>query len=384
MVGGLSFRRWSGKIGVAALAVVATQVAVPALGAQPSGDPSPPAGLDRFLRRPSIEYSRPEVILLGRRLFFDPALSRDSTMACASCHRPARAFSDDRPISIGVGDRRGRRNVPTLVNRGWGEAFSWDGRATTLEAQVLRPISEPTELGLPLATAIERVRSNPIYQNDFQDVLGRGAEAGTLALALAAYVRSIQAGGMPFDRLVEGDDRALSESERRGLELFRGRARCDRCHSGPLFTDESFHNTGVAWRDGPPSDSGRAAITGRPEQVGAFKTPTLREVPRTAPYMHDGSLETLEDVVAFYDEGGHPNPALDPLIRPLDLSADEKSALVSFLRSLTGRVVEGSGSRDSNPATGSPRRGSASNQCAARAPGTADPGVGCRISRPHS
>jgi cytochrome c peroxidase len=330
-----------GRIGTLLIVVMAAQFLTPMLGAQPSSVHPPPSGLDRYVPLSSAEQSRGKVVLLGRRLFFDPVLSRDSSLACASCHRPKHGFANDRVVGIGVDGRRGRRNVPPLINRGWGGSFSWDGKAETLEEQVLLPIGDPAELGLPLMTAVERLRTDRVYRDDFLSAFGREPDTETLALTLAAYVRSIRAGDSPFDRLVEGDESALTEIERRGLKLFRGRARCDRCHLGPLFTDDSFHDTGVAWRNGTPSDSGRAVLTGRPEHLGAFKTPTLRELPRTAPYMHDGSLATLEEVVEFYDGGGHPNPVLDPLIRPLGLNGNEKSALVSFLRALSGRVVEG-------------------------------------------
>ena len=169
----------------------------------------------------------------------------------------------------------------------------------------------------------------------------------TLARALAAYVRSIRAGESPFDRAMLGDARALTPLEQQGLELFQGRARCTRCHSGALLTDESFHNTGVAWRNGAPTDSGRAIVTRRSIDVGSFKTPTLRQIGLTAPYMHDGSLQTLDEVVAFYDKGGHPNPNLDAELHPLGLSASEKDALLAFLTTVNGRLVEGM--RNSGP-----------------------------------
>lgn len=337
-----ALRWWSGRLG-ASVCILVTMVTLfpPTVGAQPSSIHRTPTGLDRFVPLSADTYARAEVILLGRRLFFDPILSRDSTLACASCHRPEHGFTDSRRVTPGVDHRTGRRNVPTLINRAWGRAFSWDGRVERLKEQVLAPITAPDELGLSLTAAVERLRSSRAYRDHFRSALEKAPGTETLALSLTAYVRSIRAADSPFDRLVRGDEGALTERERRGLDLFRGRARCDRCHSGALLTDESFHNTGIAWRSGSPSDSGRAVLTGRPEHVGAFKTPTLRELPRTAPYMHDGSLATLEEVVEFYDGGGHANPTLDPLIRPLGLNRDEKSALVSFLQALSGRVVEG-------------------------------------------
>lgn len=305
----------------------------------------PPSGLDLYMPPPPAGHAGPEVVALGRRLFFDPALSLDSTRACASCHQPDRGFSDGRPVSVGVMGRRGTRNVPAIVNRGWGEAFFWDGRIESLEEQVLQPIVAAAEMGMTVESAVARLAADSAYRTLFREALGRGVDREGLAAALAAYVRTIRAGGSRFDRFGEGDEAALTPLERTGLDLFQGRARCDRCHSGALLSDEAFHNTGVAWRNREPTDSGRAFVTKRPEDVGAFKTPTLREVPRTAPYMHDGSLATLEEVVDFYDGGGHPNPHLDELIVPLGLDAGEREALVVFLRTLRGTITEGVRSR---------------------------------------
>jgi cytochrome c peroxidase len=221
--------------------------------------------------------------------------------------------------------REGRRNAPALINRGYGRAFFWDGRTTTLEAQVLRPIEDANEMDLALAEASARV----------------DLDVGTISHALASYVRSILSGDAPYDRFLNGDRTAISREEQDGLRLFRGRARCTTCHVGPTLTDEQFHNTGVAWRSGQLQDEGRAAVTREARDRGAFKTPTLREVARTAPYMHDGSLARLEDVIDFYDGGGRLNPRLDEEIRPLRLAAHEKSALVAFLRSLEGALLEG-------------------------------------------
>jgi len=264
-------------------------------------------------------------IALGRRLFFDRRLSRDRTLSCASCHDPKRAFTDGRAVAVGVFDRKGTRSAPTLVNRGYGASHFWDGRAQTLEKQVLEPILSPKELHMTLEEVAARTRMAP----------------EEVARALASYVRSIRSGDSPFDRYLHGDRNALTEQQRRGLNLFRGKANCSACHVGPNFTDEQFHNTGVAWRDGVLLDAGRFAVTAKPEHRGAFKTPTLREVARTAPYMHDGSLATLDQVIDYYDRGGNPNPALDPELRPLRLAPEEKQALAAFLRSLSGKIREG-------------------------------------------
>jgi cytochrome c peroxidase len=276
-----------------------------------------PLGLDLYMPVPENNLLTSEKVELGRRLFRDKRLSRTRSVACASCHDPSRAFSDQRPLAVGVFGRQGRRNAPALINRGYGRAFFWDGRVTVLEEQVLRPIEDPNEMDLPIHEAAARV----------------GLSGPAISQALASYVRSILSGNSRYDRFVNGNRRALSADEQQGLQIFRGRGNCTACHVGPNLTDERFHNTGVAWRNGALADEGR--------ERGMFKTPTLREVARTAPYMHDGSIPTLEAVVDFYSDGGRPNPDIDSEIRPLRLSSDEKKSLLQFLRSLSGSIQEG-------------------------------------------
>ncbi|MBI3697315.1 MAG: cytochrome-c peroxidase [Acidobacteria bacterium] len=276
-----------------------------------------PLGLDLYMPVPEDNPITAEQVTLGRRLFFDRRLSRDRSISCAICHDPRRAFSIARPVAVGVLGRKGRRNAPALINRGYGRAFFWDGRVRTLEEQVLKPIQDPNEMDLTLAEASSRVALAP--------------EA--IARALASYVRSILSGNAPYDRFLNGDRNALSAEQQLGLQLFRGQANCIACHVGPNLSDEKLHNTGVAWRNGTLADPG----AGR----GDFKTPTLREVARTGPYMHDGSIPALKDVIEFYDRGGRPNPHLDPEIRPLHLSVSQKRTLAAFLESLRGEVREG-------------------------------------------
>jgi cytochrome c peroxidase len=303
-----------------------------------------PAGLDLYMPVPEENALTAEKVALGRRLFFEKLLSRDRSMRCATCHNPGRAFTDGRATSRGVFGRAGARNVPAILNRGYGRTFFWDGRVASLEAQVVQPIMNSKELDLPLDEAVRRLDRSRAYRRQFLKAFGREVNAEDLARALASYVRSVFAAEAPIDRYMAGEPNALTEQEREGLRIFRGRGNCVSCHLGPSFTDEQFHNTGVAWRGADasgPRDAGRYAVTGRDADRGAFKTPTLREIARTAPYMHNGSLATLQDVVEFYDGGGHPNPHLDPEIRRLGLTAAEKQALVAFLRSLRGRVREG-------------------------------------------
>jgi cytochrome c peroxidase len=279
-----------------------------------------PLGLDLYMPVPEDNPLTAERVERGRELFFDTRLSRDRTIACASCHDPERAFSDGRPVAIGVFDRVGRRSAPALVNRGYGRAFFWDGRAATLEAQVLQPIQDPNEMDMTLPEVSARV----------------GVPIEEVSRSLASFVRSLLSGDSPFDRFINGDRAALTPQQQSGLQVFRGKANCTACHVGPTFSDERFHNTGVAWRDGRLLDEGRSAVTGRVEDGGAFKTPTLREVARTAPYMHDGSVLTLADVVDFYDKGGNANARVDAELRPLKLTPAEKDSLVAFLNSLNG------------------------------------------------
>ena len=285
----------------------------------------PPLGLDVYLPVPATNPMTPEKVSLGRRLFFDKRLSRDRTLACASCHDPARAFSDGRDVARGINGAAGARNAPALINRGYGRLFFWDGRADSLERQTLQPILNPIEMGLTESELERRT----------------GMKSVEVTAALASYIRTIRSGDSRFDRYAAGRTSSLNALEKAGLQLFRVKGGCTGCHIGPNFTDESFHNTGVAWRDGRLADEGRFAVSGDPRDHGAFKTPTLREVVRTAPYMHDGSLKTLEDVVDFYSAGGRSNPNIDFQIRPLNFSTQERHALIAFLQTLSGRISEG-------------------------------------------
>ena len=300
-----------------------------------------PLGLDAYMPIPEANPLTAEKAALGRRLFSDPILSADKSIACSSCHDPERAFTDDRPKAVGVFGRVGPRRVPKLVNRGYGRSFFWDGRIPSLEQQVLEPVVNELEMDLSLAAAETRLRADASYAAEFMAVFGQVPDRDALANALASYVRTILSGDSRYDRYIAGKADALNEQERLGLEVFRTKGNCVTCHLGPNLTDERFHNTGIGYKDGQFADDGRFAVTGRPRDRGAFKTPTLRDVALTEPYMHDGSLETLERVIEDYARGGTPNPYLDPEIRKLDLSDGEKDALAAFLRTLNGALQEG-------------------------------------------
>jgi cytochrome c peroxidase len=302
----------------------------PGLGVPPGAPPGPPPG------RPARggpggpvagSTNRPpaESVALGKRLFFDTQLSADGSLSCASCHDPAKAFSDGRVVGRGIKGAGGARNSPALINAAFSQSYFWDGRALTLEHQVLQPIASPKELGLSQAELERR----------------EGMTSADVAAALASYVRTIRSSDSRYDAYQSGQPSALSGVEQAGLEVFRGKGQCAACHGGPNLTDDQFHNTGVSWRDGRFADEGRFVVSQNPRDHGAFKTPTLREIALTGPYMHDGSLKSLEDVVEFYSRGGRRNPYLDPRVRPLGLSRGEADALVAFLKTLSGRVTAG-------------------------------------------
>jgi cytochrome c peroxidase len=275
----------------------------------------------------------PEMAELGKQLFADPVLSRDRSVACRTCHDPARAFTDGEVLARGIGGQVGARNTPTIVNRALGQTQFWDGRAASLEEQALGPIANPLEMDLPIDEAVDRLRQDPGYASAFQATFGGEPTSERLAAALAAYEKTVFSVDAPFDRFVAGDPDALSAAAQRGLALFGTKARCGECHTGLNFTDELFHTLGV------PGE-GRGAVTMAANEVGAYKTPTLRDVALTAPYMHDGSISTLGEVIDYYDEGGTPHPNLSDKMTKLGLTDQEKADLVAFLESLTGTIIE--------------------------------------------
>ncbi|MGQ0563248.1 MAG: cytochrome-c peroxidase [Gemmatimonadota bacterium] len=299
-----------------------------------------PTGLETLeLQIPADNPLTAAKVELGKRLYFDKRLSADSTVACASCHNPRFGFTDGQPVSTGVRGQRGGRSAPTIINRVFSAAQFWDGRATSLEEQAVGPIANPIEMGFTHDGVVKRLRSLPEYRAQFKRAFGtRLLTIEQVGKALAAYERTLVSGNSSFDRYQAGDQSALSPPAQRGLVVFREKARCQRCHAGPNFTDEQFHNIGVGAAK-PNADAGRFAVTRRERDKGAFKTPTLRDVALSGPYFHDGSVATLEEVVAYYDRGGMPNPQLSPRMRALGLTAREKSDLVAFLRALTGEIA---------------------------------------------
>ena len=278
-------------------------------------------------------------VQLGKRLFFDKRLSKDESISCATCHNPAYGFSNGKTVAEGVMSLRGTRNVPTVVNRLFGRAQFWDGRSETLESQALAPLLNPNEMAMTKESLLERLKADSTYQRLFQDAFDSEPTLEGVGQAIASFERTLLSGSTPFDRYEwNGEKKALNESAIRGLALFRGKARCSTCHIGTNFTDEKFHNIGAGEGESQ-EDPGLAQVTKNSTDFGKFKTPTLRNITLTAPYMHDGSLTTLEEVIAFYDQGGRSNPNLDEEIKRLELTDQEKADLLEFLKKLTGPVI---------------------------------------------
>ena len=269
-----------------------------------------PLGLEPTYEVPQNNPITAEKVSLGKRLFFDKNLSKDRSISCATCHDPAQGFSNGGVHAKGVSGQNSTRNVPSIINRLFGRTQFWDGRAETLESQALGPLFNPDEMAMDEELLIERLQADKVYHQLFQEAFHAGPTLDNLLMAIAAYERTLLSGSTAFDRYEwNGEKTALSNSAIRGIALFRGKARCSTCHIGTNFTDEKFHNLGAGEGTGR-TDPGRAAVTKKPEDFGKFKTPTLRNIALTAPYMHDGSLPTLEEVIAFYDRGGRPNPNL--------------------------------------------------------------------------
>lgn len=291
-----------------------------------------PAGLPA-VRHPEDNPPTAAKIALGKQLYFDPRLSRDSTISCASCHDPKKGWSNGEQFATGVGGAKGGRNSPTVINSAYNRFQFWDGRAPSLEAQALGPIQNPIEMAMTLEEVVARLNGIAGYRRQFREVFGTDVTADGIAKAIAAYERTVLSGDAPFDRYAAGDAKAMSEAAIRGRNLFFGKAQCSGCHVGPNFTDNAFHNIGIGYDPETKSfsDVGREAESKLVGDRGSFKTPTLREIARTAPYMHDGSLKTLAEVVEHYNRGGIPNPFLDEAIFPLKLTAEEQQDLVTFM-----------------------------------------------------
>jgi cytochrome c peroxidase len=259
-------------------------------------------------------------------------------VSCASCHDAQKNFATADARAIGIRQQQGRRNAPSLLNRTFGKTQFWDGRVTSLEEQSLLPIEDPLEMGHKVSTAVETLSSDKEYIDAFTQAFGSpGVTKERLAQALAAFQRTLLLGNSPVDAFVDGDTTLISESAKQGLWLFESRGGCWKCHAGKNYSDESFHNTGVSWGV-TPLDLGRYEVSKKETDRGRFKTPSLRGVAKTAPYMHDGSIKTLEEVIEFYSKGGNQNPHLDSNLKPLNLTTREKADLLAFLQALSVEV----------------------------------------------
>jgi cytochrome c peroxidase len=298
---------------------------------------------------------------LGRQLYFDPRVSLDATVSCATCHNPAKGWTDGRPVSIGIAGQAGGRSAPTVINTAYGKTMFWDGRAPSLEGQAQGPVQNPIEMGKQnYKQIIERLAKIAGYSEQFEKVFGTPVTLDGMAKAIATFERvAALSGNSAYDKYNAGENKALSDSAKRGSILFgltlntddefktdavRQKAKCTLCHQGFNFTDEQFHNLGIGFdpKSGKFADLGRWAIdpigAKLDANIGAFKTPTVREIAHTAPYMHDGSLSTLEEVMDHYDKGGTPNPSLDPDMKQLKLTAQEKTDVIAFMKSLSGET----------------------------------------------
>ena len=270
---------------------------------------------------------------LGKMLFFDPRLSVSNLISCATCHNPSFAWEDAQPL--GSGDKMGQlgRHTPTILNLAWGEVFFWDGRADSLEEQALGPIAAAAEMAQPLDELVEELSVIAGYRKAFEAAFpGEGVTEDGIAMAIATFERTVVSNLSPFDRWARGESQAISESAQRGFVVFNMKARCSNCHSGWNFTDDSFHDIGLA-----SEDLGRSEVLGADVLQHAFKTPGLRNIVERAPYMHDGSLQTLAEVVDHYDHGFVARASLSDEMKQLGLSGDEKSDLIAFLKTLSSK-----------------------------------------------
>lgn len=290
----------------------------------------------RVIPFPKSNPYTPEKAQLGKLLYFDTRLSAANLLSCASCHSPAYGWGDGQPRGIGHGMRVLGRRSPTIINAAFGQVFMWDGRAATLEQQALGPIQADVEMNLPLEDLLVRLKAIPEYGPLFKAAFAeQEITAPQIANAIATYERTVVSARAPFDTWIEGDEKAISDAARRGFVTFNTKGNCANCHSGWNFTDDSFHDIGL-----PSEDLGRGKFLPSVVRMQyAFKTPGLREIARRGPYMHDGTVTTLDAVVEHYDKGGIERPSRSDLMKPLRLSTQEKFDLVAFLNTLTSTLV---------------------------------------------
>jgi len=304
-------------------------------GSSASADYPVPLGLPPIPWPEDNPYS-PARAELGKVLFFDGRLSANGVVSCAFCHEPAHAFSASTPLSRGVDGKLGVRHAQTIINRAWGKSQFWDGRAATLEAQIIFPITNPDEMGMTPDRVVQKIRAIKGYAPLFAAAFGDSSITfERIAQAIATFERTIVSGNAPYDRYLAGDKSALTKEQKDGLDFFNKKGECAECHKGPNFSDEKFANLGVGM-DQPNPDLGRYDFTKKRGDIGRFKVPTLRDLSVRAPYMHDGSEKTLSDVLNLYAKGGLPNPHLDTRLAPFYLDEETRRDLLAFLDSLNG------------------------------------------------
>jgi cytochrome c peroxidase len=298
-----------------------------------------PLGLDESaIYVPENNPMSYEKVSLGKQLYYDPRLSRDGSVSCASCHNPRFGFSDAAPVSTGIDGQTGGRNSPTVTNRVFSKDQFWDGRAADLEEQAKRPIENPIEMGFTHEEAVARLKEIRGYRDQFRECFGtEEITIDHVAMAIAAFERTVMSGDSPYDRYNAGATEAISTAAERGLAIFASKGNCLQCHSGFNFTDELYHNIGVGMDRSEP-DLGRFDHTKEDADRGAFKTPTLRDIALTAPYFHDGSAKTLEEVMEYYNSGGNKSPYLSQHMKQLRLTAREQSDVIEFMKTLTGEI----------------------------------------------
>jgi len=301
---------------------------VPDVGLLPTSIPTPSTNLNYKAK-----------VELGTQLYFDGRVSKSGAISCAFCHNPGTGFADPRQTSIGIGGGLGGRQSPTVYNTAFNHLQFWDGRSHSLEEQALGPIQNSIEMGETHEHVVSKLKKIKGYQQQFRAVFGTDVNLQGIAEAIAAYERTVISTNSAFDKYVAGDTTAMDNSAVRGMALFKSKARCILCHNGPNFTDNQFHNLGVPQVGPLKEDLGRYNVTKAEKDKAAFKTPTLRSIIETAPYMHDGAFKTLEEVVDFLNVGGGANPSLSTLVKPLNLTSEEKADLVVFLKALTGEPI---------------------------------------------
>jgi cytochrome c peroxidase len=356
-------KRHSGRLSTIAIGMGLAGALLVGLAAALTAQPYPALGPLPPVPVPRDNPMTPEKIELGKLLYFDPRLSGDGSIACAKCHDPKKGWSHDGTLSPAYPQTEHWRHSMTILNTAYRKRLMWDGRDSSLEAQAHGPIPSPFEMNMNKDLLEERLRNIPEYRKRFQAVFGRDVRFEDLTKALAAFERTIVSKHAPFDRYMKGEKTAMSPEAIRGMALFQGKAGCIRCHHGPLFTDEGFHHLGVpqsAAEQRPMAratrhffarvkgglkeyqveqDLGRYLITKKPEDKGKFLTMSLREIARTAPYMHNGAFKNLEEVIEFFNQGGGKDPNQSKLLKPLNLTAQEKADLKAFLEALSGEPV---------------------------------------------